>query len=55
MKDSVNSLVEYINTIKPYHTKILDVTVQYKLTEDVSIGGTISTRVSESITFTLDT
>ena len=34
----VDSLVSYINDIKPYHSKLTDVTIEYQANENVGVG-----------------
>lgn len=46
--DLINNLVEYINDIKPYHTKIHGVEVEYIHNEDVNLT------ISEDVLFKLD-
>jgi hypothetical protein len=46
--DQVDNILEYINTIKPYHTKIVDTVVKYSFVEN------INTSVIETNDTTLD-
>ena len=37
-KDAVQGLIDYVQEIKPYHTKLLDVLVEYTHTEPVRVS-----------------
>jgi len=58
MIDSIKRLIEYVNIVKPYHSKILDVSVQYDATEKVVVGGpgmdSTTTVVGETVFFDFD-
>lgn len=46
-KEPIQGLIEYIHEIKPYHTKLLDVFVQYLYQEDLKV--TMSERLQIDI------
>jgi hypothetical protein len=46
--DPTEGFVQYVNTVKPYHSKILDVLIEYVHTE------TLTAHFQESIEFTLN-
>lgn len=46
--DPTQGLVDYVNTVKPYHTKVLDILVEYVYTEKVDV------RVNETWTWCME-
>ena len=40
--DAAEGFVEYTNTVKPYHSKILDVLIEYVYSEDIKVKVTES-------------
>lgn len=46
--DPVQGLVEYVEDVKPYHTKIIEVLVEYVFTETVNVSITESLIIEES-------
>jgi hypothetical protein len=50
--DPTEGLVRYVNAVKPYHTKVLDVLVEYVYTEQVKV--TVRDKWSWDMSFTLN-
>lgn len=48
-RDAVQGLVDYVNEIKPYHTKIIDVLVEYIYTDTMNVSFSESVMISEEI------
>ena len=46
--DPTQGLVDYVNTVKPYHTKVLDILVEYVYTEAVDV------RINETWTWCME-
>jgi hypothetical protein len=46
--DKVDNIIDFINTVKPFHTKIVDTVITFVVNESINV------RVDEDITTTLD-